>query len=374
MAIKLREVDLSKKKEVKEFAFIPWKIYKNDPTWVPQLKLSLLEILDQKHPFYQTGEVKCWIAEQNGEVAGRIMAVVNNKYNEYHNDNSGFFGFFECVQNDEVAIALINQAETWLKSKGKDKIVGPVNPSTNYECGLLVEGYDDPPQLMMTYNPKYYLHFFEDMKYNKAKDLLAYQFEMAKGMPPKIVRIAERVEKSKKITYRQISTKHWDRDIKILQDIYNDAWEKNWGFVPMTPEEFAHTAKDMKQIVDERLIIIAEVDGEAAGFIVALPDYNQIFKKIPDGKLLPTGIFKLLFGKKGINRMRVITLGTKQKFRRMGIETVLYHRCWENAFNSGIEECEMSWVLEDNLEMNKPIIAMGGVPYKKYRIFEKGLQ
>jgi len=374
MAIKLREVNLSKKKEAKEFAFIPWKIYKNDPTWVPQLKLSLLEMLDQKHPFYQTGEVNCWIAEQNGEVAGRIMAVVNNAYNEYHKDNTGFFGFFECVQKDEVAIALINQAETWLKSKGKEKMVGPVNPSTNYECGLLVEGYDDPPQLMMTYNPKYYLNFFEDMKFNKAKDLLAYQFEMAKGMPPKIVRIAERVEKSKKISYRQISTKYWERDIKILQDIYNDAWEKNWGFVPMTPEEFAHTAKDMKQIVDERLIIIAEVDGEPAGFIVALPDYNQVFKKIPDGKLLPTGIFKLLFGRKGINRMRVITLGTKQKFRKMGIETVLYHRCWENAFNSGIEECEMSWVLEDNLEMNKPIIAMGGVPYKKYRIFEKGLQ
>jgi hypothetical protein len=226
---------------------------------------------------------------------------------------------------------------------------------------------------MMTYNPKYYLEFFEEMKYNKAKDLLAYQFEMARGMPPKIVRIAERVQKSKKISYRQISTKHWERDIKILQDIYNDAWEKNWGFVPMTPEEFAHTAKDMKQIVDERLIIIAEVDGEPAGFIVALPDYNQVFKKISDGKLLPTGIFKLIFGKKGINRMRVITLGTKQKFRKMGIETVLYHRCWENAFNSGIVECEMSWVLEDNLEMNKPIIAMGGVPYKKYRIFEKGL-
>ncbi|TNF02680.1 MAG: N-acetyltransferase [Deltaproteobacteria bacterium] len=374
MAIKLREVDLSKKKEVKEFAFLPWKIYKNDPTWVPPLRLALLEMLDQKnHPFYQTGEVKCWIAELNGEVAGRIMGVDNKAYNEYHNDKTGFFGFFECVQNDEVAIALINQVETWLKSKGKDKVVGPVNPSTNYECGLLVKGYDDPPQLMMTYNPKYYEHYFEDMKYAKAKDLLAYQFEMAKGMPEKIVRIAERVQKSKKITYREISTKHWDRDIKILQDIYNDAWEKNWGFVPMTPDEFAHTAKDMKQIVDSRLIIIAEVDGEAAGFIVALPDYNQVFKKIPDGKLLPTGIFKLLFGKKGIKRMRVITLGTKQKFRKMGIETVLYHRCWENAFNSGIEECEMSWVLEDNLEMNKPIIAMGGVPYKTYRILEKGL-
>ncbi|MBT7609276.1 MAG: hypothetical protein HN576_05940 [Bacteriovoracaceae bacterium] len=373
MAIQLREINLNKSSDVKEFAFLPWQIYKEDSTWVPPLKLALIDLLSPKHPFYETAEVKCWIAEENTNAVGRVMAVVNKKYNEYNNAQLGFFGFFECVEKQEVAKALLQKAESFLKDKGMTAIQGPVNPSTNYECGLLINGYDDSPQIMMTYNPKYYLQFLEDQNYTKNKDLIAYQFEIAKGMPPKIKRIAEMVRKRGKVKFRQIDLKNWNRDIAILQDIYNEAWEANWGFVPMTPEEFAHTAKDMKSIVDPNLLIIAEVDGEAAGFILTLPDYNQVFKKIPNGKLLPTGIFKLLFGKKKITRTRTITLGVKSKFRKYGLETVLYDQCCNNIHAAGYVETEMSWILEDNLLMNKPLLAMGAKPYKTYRIYGKEL-
>lgn len=374
MGIKVREINLNKSSEVKEFAFLPWKIYKGDSTWVPPLKLALIDLLSPKHPFYKTAQVKCWIAEKDGESVGRIMAVVNNKYNEYNNDKKGFFGFFESIQDPEVAKALLNTAESFLKEAGMTSIQGPVNPSTNYECGLLIDGYDDPPQIMMTYNPKYYQQYLEDSNYSKDKDLIAYQFELKKKMPEKIKRIASLVKKKGKVKFRYVDLKNWDRDIALLQEIYNEAWQDNWGFVPMTPEEFAHTAKDMKSIVNPKFLIIAEVDGEAAGFILTIPDYNQVFKRIPNGKLLPTGIFKLLFGKNKIKRSRTITLGVKSKFRRFGLETVLYDECCENLNEAGYLENEMSWILEDNLLMNKPIIAMGGIPYKTYRIYGKSLQ
>ncbi len=373
MAIQILEINLKKSSHVKEFAFLPWKIYKGDDTWVPPLKLALVDLLNPKHPFYKTAQVKCWLAKKNGETVGRIMAVVNHKFNDYNKTKNGFFGFFECIQENDVAKALLNTAEDFLTKKGMTAIQGPVNPSTNYECGLLINGHNDPPQIMMTYNPKYYQQFLEEMNYKKDKDLLAYQFDINKGMPSKIKRIAEMVTKRGKVLFRHINLKDWDRDIAILQEIYNEAWEENWGFVPMTPEEFAHTAKDMKSIIDPSLLIIAEVNGEPAGFILTIPDFNQVFKKIPNGKLLPTGIFKILFGKKKITRTRTITLGVKSKFRRYGLETVLYTQCCQNIKDAGYKENEMSWILEDNLLMNKPILAMGGVPYKTYRIYGKEL-
>jgi hypothetical protein len=375
MSITIRETNLSFKKDLKEFIELPWSIYKNDSNWVPPLKMALKDVLNlNKHPFYQTSKIKTWVAEKNGAVVGRIMAINNEAYNSYQKTKVGHFGFFESIDDQEVANKLLSTAESYLKSEGLTSVQGPMNPGTNYECGLLVNGFEDDPQIMMTYNPRYYQPQIENHGYRKAMDLLAYNINADFTLPDIILRIAERTEKKAKITFRNISKKNWVSEIETLFDIYNSAWEANWGFVPMTKEEFFHTAKDLKSIVDENLVQIAEVDGVPAGFILTLPDLNQVFKEIPSGNLFPTGIFKLISPKKYINRVRVITMGIKKQYRRMGIETLLYkYNQIEILKNPKIKNIEMSWILENNLEMNKPLITMGAKAYKTYRIYEKNL-
>jgi GNAT superfamily N-acetyltransferase len=371
MSIEIREV--TKKRELNKLINLPWKLYKNDPKWVPPLKLAQKEMFSPKHPFYETATIKTFYAIEEKEILGRIVAVVNKAYNDYHNDKCGFWGFFEAIPSQEVAHSLLEKAESWFKEQGMTKSIGPVNPSTNYECGLLIEGFDDPPQLMMTYNPPNYKTMIENAGYSKATDLLAYLLPTDFTMPEKINKIAAHTEKKARVTYRPISKKNWDADVALMLEIYNSAWEKNWGFVPMTEREFIHTAKDLKSVVDENLIIFAEVDKKAAGFIVALPDYNQIFKTIKSGRLFPTGLFKLLTGKKKITRCRVITMGVKEEYRKIGLASLLYKKAHEEIIKIGYNEIEMSWILEDNLNMNRPLIVMGANPYKKYRIFEKKL-
>lgn len=370
-AINIVQIDI--KKDINKFIEVPWSIYKNDPNWVPPLKLAVKELFKAKHPFFEVGEVACFLAYKENQIVGRIAAVINHAHNKFWNDKIGFWGFFEVINDQNVSSALIGKAETWLKENGMTSFRGPVNPSTNYECGLLLKGLQDPPQIMMTYNPEYYGEHFTQLGYEKVKDLLAYQIDLSFQMPEKITRIAERIEKSKKVTYRFINKKNWDKEVQLMLGIYNKAWQKNWGFIPMTEKEFIHTANDLKNVVDENLIMYVLVDGVEAGFIVCLPDFNQVFKKIPNGKLLPTGIFKLLRAKKYINRVRVITLGVVEEYRRMGLETLLYQKMHEQLKINKFEEAEMSWILEDNLNMNKPLLTMGAKPYKTYRIYEKTL-
>ncbi len=356
------------------FINLPWTIYKGDPNWVPPLKMAIKDQLNPKHPFYETGETQCFLAKKDHDVVGRIMAIEPKSYNEFQDSNVGFFGFYECTKDLEVSKALFDAAEKWCKDRGLEQIMGPINLSTNYESGLLVKGFDDPPQVMMTYNPKYYLKHMEERGLQKEIDLLAYEVDYPVTMPEVIIKISERAEKRNGIVFRQLDKKNFDREVQIMLDIYNDAWEKNWGFVPMTKKEWEHTAKDLKAIIDERLVVFAEVEGEPAGFIVGLADLNQVFKEIPNGSLFPTGLFKLLTFKKRVNRMRVPTMGVKKKFRRIGLETMLYRKCQMNAEEAGIyRKCEASWILEDNINMNRPLIKMGFDAYKTYRIYKKEL-
>ncbi len=372
MSIEVVKVDSPSK--LKRFINVPWKIYKKDPMWIPPLRMAVHDLFKPTHPFYETGIMQSWLALEDGEEVGRISAVNCHAYNRYHEEKTGFFGFFEA-KNKEVTDILFNTAESWLKSQGLDTVQGPFSPTTNYECGLLVDGFDDPPQIMMQYNPKEYVTNIESLGYAKAKDLLAYVIPTKFEMPEVIKKIAARTESRSKITYRSISKKTWERDVNQMLDIYNSAWEKNWGFIPMTEAEFRHTAKDLKSVVDEKLIIFADVDGDPAGFIVTLPDFNQVLKKIKNGRLLPFGIFKLLMNMNKVNRCRTITLGVKAKYRNLGLGPLLYQKSHQTLLEQGkYHEIEMSWVLEDNLDMNKPIIRMGGKPYKRYRIFEKSLQ
>lgn len=371
MTIQIEEV--KNKKDINDFIDVPWHLYQNDKSWIPPLRMAVEDLLKPKHPFYANGEVKNWIAKKDGKLIGRISAVYNHAHNKYHEEQRGFFGFFEAANDQELTEKLFSTAENWLKEKGAKSVLGPMNPSTNYECGTLVEGFDDPPQIMMTYNQKYHDGLIKSQGYDKAKDLLAYRLDLKNDLPELILKIADRTSKKNNITFRHVSKKNWDKEVELMLSIYNDAWEKNWGFVPMTDEEFYHTAKDLKSILDEKLIVIVEVNGEPAGFVVTLPDLHQVLKKIPSGKLFPFGVFKLLNRKKYVDRCRVITMGVKKEFRKMGLETLMYKRAHEVCRECGYKEVEMSWILEDNLNMNKPLIRMGANPYKTYRIFEKNL-
>lgn len=375
MTVSIREINLSYKKDLKEFIDLPWSLYKNDPHWVPPLKMAVKDLLNQnKHPFYKTATAKAWLAEMDGQVVGRIMAVNNHSFNEFQKTKIGFFGFYEAINNNEVASLLLKTAEASLKAEGLTSMQGPMNPGTNYECGFLVDKFDDAPQIMMTYNPPYYPTQIEALGFKKAMDLLAYNVDAQFTMPKIIMDIAERTEKKAKVTFRTLNLKKWNEELDTMFDIYNSAWEANWGFVPMTKEEFYHTAKDLKSIVNPELVHFALVDGVVAGFILTLPDLNQVFKEIPHGKLTPVSIYKILTAKKRMTRVRVITMGIKKEFRKIGLETLLYkHNHIAIKKNPLFKNIEMSWILENNLEMNKPLIRMGGEAYKRYRLYEKGI-
>ncbi len=369
----LQIIEVEGKRAITAFIDLPWAIYKNDAHWIPPLKMAVKDLLAPKHPVYETCEVKLFLAYKNGKCCGRIMGVVNHHHNQFHNEKAAQFGFFEAINDQEVANALLKKVEDWSINQGMEIVRGPFNPSSNYECGLLVEGFHDDPQIMMTYNLPYFQTLLEEAAYKKSMDLLAYQFDMSFVMPEKISKISKKVEESANITYRIINMKNWTSEVALMREIYNAAWEKNWGFVPMTEKEFAHTAKDLKTVIDPNLVLFVYVKNEPAGFIVGLPDYNQIFKTIPTGKLFPTGLFKLLTGKKKINRFRVLTMGVKEKFRNLGLASLMYVKAYENARKT-YRECEMSWILESNFNMNRPLQLMGATPYKRYRIFEKVLR
>lgn len=374
MGLEIKEIFLESSTDVNDFINFPWKLYKNNPNWTCSPKGSHKKILSSLHPFYQTSEYALWLAIRNSEVVGRIMAVVNHHHNSFHNERCGFFGFYESIDDLDVSNLLLTTAKNWLKNKKMEEFRGPVNPSTNHETGLLTVGFDEPPQIMMPYNTTYYANQFEEFGLKKAKDLIAYQLDMDFVMPEKILRISNRLEKSNRISYRPLSLKNFNHDIKQMFSIYNDAWEKNWCFVPMTEDEFFYSAKQLKPIVDPNLIQFVEVAGEVVGFAVALPDYNQVFKTIADGNLLPFGFVKFLRNKKKINRIRVMTLGIKKSFSHLGLATLLYNQLYKEARSKGYTEAEISWIPEDNKAVNAPLKLMGAKDYKYYRIFNQKIE
>lgn len=374
MDFEVKEVDVLRNASDRTlFVDVPWKIYKGDSNWVPPLRMSVEDQLKPEHPFYQNAEIRTWVALRQGQAIGRVAAIINHAYNKFHDEKTGFFGYFESVNETSVCHKLLERVQNHFKNKGMTKVLGPVNLSTNYECGLLVKGFNDPPQVMMTYNPPYYRTLLESEGYLKAKDLYAYQIPMGFKMPDIVVRIAERTEAKTKMSWRKLDKSKWDSEVASMFEIYNDAWEKNWGFVPMTEAEFKHTAKDLKMIADSDLILFAMMNGEAVGFIVTLPDLNQVFKKVKSGRLIPA-LFYLLMKKRYIDRIRTITLGVKKAYRKMGLEALMYKKAYDEAHkHKQYKECEMSWILEDNLPMNKPLVTMGAEVYKTYRILEKKL-
>ena len=364
--------------EIDKMRFIkfPWEIYKGDENWVPPLIYDVRKNLDKKrNPFYNHAKTELFLAMNGKTIVGRIAAIINDNHNLKYNDKVGFFGYFECINSKEVSTLLFDAAGKWLLENGMDTMRGPINLSINDEVGLLVKGFGKPPVLLMTYNPEYYIKLIGDYGFTKAKDLYAYLFTeedtkvKVKSME-KLDRISQMVLKRENIKIRKIVLKDLENELIKVMNIYNTAWFDNWGSVKMNEEEFRFVAASLKALVDEDIVYFAESDGEAIGFSLSLPDYNQIFKNI-NGRLFPFGAFKILTGRKKINGIRVMIMGIVPKFQKKGIEAVFINDTIKKGTKKGYNKAEISWVLEDNVPMVQTAVNLGAELYKTYRIYDK---
>ena len=360
------------KKDFNTFLKFPWKVYKNDPYWVPPLFIEKKKILDKKkNPFFKRADMEMFLAEKNGEVVGRIAAIRNDVHNEVHNENIGFFGFFESINDQDVANKLFETAEKWCKDQGLDAIRGPANPSSNDEYALLIEGFDDSPRLMMTYNPKYYMDLIENYGFKKIKDLYAWKIENDKIMKSeKLLRVSEIARKRSGIKIREVDMKNFKKELEIVKYIYNKAWAPNWGFIPMTDEEIDALASDLKPLIEPSIVLFGEIDGKPVGFALVMLDFNQIFKEM-NGHLFPFNFIKLYTKRKQIKWARIITLGIIPEYQKRGLDAVFYYEIAKRAEKLGILLGEASWILEDNEMMNRGAKVMNGTLYKKYRVYQK---
>ncbi len=368
------------KEDWDRFIDLPWSIYRGDSCWVPPLKLQIRDALDvNKNPFFRHAVMRPLLALRDGQAVGRVVGIIDENHNRFHKEQTAFFGFFESINEGKVTELMLGEVSLWAKGRGMTTLRGPVNLSTNHECGLLVQGFSDPPAVMMTYNPPSYPTLLEGWGMQKAKDLFAYSVTRNSRFAERLMAQSERLKDNSSIIVRSLDTKNFDRDIEILHEIYNDAWEENWGFVPMEPEEFKLMAKEMKAIFDPRLLLIAEVRGVPAAFSLALPDINQAVIKVRDGKLFPTGLLKMLWYLKGpgrrktINRCRVVTLGIKKEYRHFALGPLFYTEYLKRGPECGYPVGEASWILEDNRAMNRALEMMCGERTKVYRIYDRAL-
>ena len=359
------------KSELNQFIKFPWQIYKGDNYWVPPLLMEQKTLLNkQKNPFFKDAQAEYFLAFRNGEVVGRIAAIKNDIHLKYHSDSSGQFGFFECINDQQVANALFDKAKSWMKENSLKYMRGPANPSSNDIYGMLVEGFDDSPRLLMPYNPKYYIELCENYGMKKAKDMFAWKLVNEKLMASeKLKRGQELVRKRYNLKISQLDMKNFQKDLEKFKYVYNKAWAPNWGFVPMTEEQIDAMAKDMKPLAEPSLVLFGEIEGKLIGAALVMLDYNFIFKQM-NGRLLPFNFIKLFTQKKKIKWARILTLGIIPEFQKKGLDTLFYWEIVHRAANIGIRLGEASWVLEDNDMMNRGLELMNAEKYKRYRIWE----
>ncbi len=365
-------VAVNGKRALNEFVELPFSIYRDDPLWVPPLRIAVKELLDRKkHPFYVNADAELFLARREGKVVGRIAAIFDRNHNKFHEESAGFFGFYESVDDKEVAKALLKTAREWVFARGAKFLRGPVNPSTNYECGLLVDGFDSSPMVMMTYNRPYYPALLESVGLRKAMDLYAYQVVNAESAAlDRIAKVADRALARSGVKIRPINMKDYTAEVGRVWDVYNAAWSKNWGFVPMTREEFFLMGKEMKMILKPEMVLIGEVGDRMVGFALALPDVNYALKPAR-GRLLPTGLFKILYHQRFIPSVRTIALGVVEEFRTTGVAPAFYAELIRKARALGFQgPCEMSWILENNLPMRRSAELMGAKIAKTYRLYD----
>jgi len=354
-----------------EFIRFPWTVYRDDPNWVPPLIVDLKEKLNRKkNPFFEHAEMDLFLTRRNGRPTGRVAAILDRNHNEFHNEKVVFFGLYESLNDPETACSLLETVAAWGAARGMDTLRGPMNLSMNEECAFLLEGFDSPPAIMMPYNPPYYLDLMEGCGLAKAKDLFAYFASRDHQVSEKVAEIADRVRRETQIVLRPVTKSSIGRDIEKIKNIYNTAWERNWGFVPWTKNEIAYMGEKLKQIADTRLILLAEHEGRAVGFAFGLPNLNEAIKKI-DGRLTPLGLAKFLYYRRKVKGMRAVVFGILKEYRQTGLSYFLYSELEKSVFRAGYEWGEMSWLLEDNDPVNRFNLSVGGRLYKKYRIYEK---
>jgi len=371
--IKISEV--SRRRDRDAFIKFQWRIYANDPVWVPPLIIERKTFLDRKrHPFYRHGDAALFLARQNGEIVGHIMASDDPNYNSLHQSNVGCFGLFECIDDRNVAAALFQAAVNWLRQKGRSEMMGPIDYSTNYVCGLLIDGFQFAPTILTAHNPPYYRELIEGCGFTKAKDWYAWWFADPAKAVTHLRRFAERVRRRWPVTIRSANLKNIREESRRLRQIYNQAWEKNWGFVPFTEAEFEFMTREMKPLLVPEFAWIAEMGNEPIGFTLCLPDINVALRHL-NGRLtrfgFPIGLIKLLFYKRRIRKGRLIALGVIEKYRRAGVAEMLVLRVMEETMIKRGITGELSMTLEDNFMINRFLETIGATKYKTYRIFKR---
>jgi hypothetical protein len=369
--LSVRIVRVDSQRERARFIDLPWRLYRGDPLWVPPLRRDVRLLFDaQRNPFFAHGAVQPFLAERGGRAVGRVAAIVNEAHNAFHGDRIGFFGCFECEDDPEAARALLDAGAAWVAERGRVGLRGPVSFSTNDECGTLVDGFDTPPMVLMPHNPAHHARLLEGAGFAKAKDLIAYRFRTT-GLPERLVRAADALRARSRIAIRSLDLRRFDEEVARVREVYNDAWEKNWGFVPMTRAEMDHMAAQLRPVVDADLLLFAEDEGRPIAFALALPDLNQALRHA-NGRLFPFGALAIWWHARRIREVRVLTLGIRHGYRRFGVDSLLYIELFRAAAAKGYTGGECSWILEDNVAMRRPIERMGGVAYKTYRIYERG--
>src|SRR5919199_2575903 len=371
MPVDVRPVD--GKRDLDAFIKLPWRLYRNEPNWVPPLLMDVRKRLDrERNPFFAHASAEYFLARRDGRVVGRVTAQVDRNLNEFQGNEWGLFGFFECEDDTEAAIALLRAAEGWLRGRGCRQIVGPMDFTTNDECGVLIDGHERPPIILPPWTHRYSPAMLEGPGLRKAMDTLMWELriEGRDKVHPAIWEMADRVLTEHGITVRPMRKRDLENEVSRFLEVYNAAWERNWGFVPLTEEEARHSAKDLKPILDENWAMIAEKDGETVGAALTLPDYNQVLAHL-DGRLLPFGWLKALYWRRKIDRVRVFALGVKPEYQHTGVAARMYQMHFDAAERTPQKHGEMGWILETNDTMNRAMEGMGGKIVRRYRFYER---
>jgi GNAT superfamily N-acetyltransferase len=373
MSVEVRPVH--SRADLMRFIKLPWRLYRNSPRWVPPLISERKHHLDrERNPFFAHAEAEYFLAWREGQPVGRITAHVDHRFNEFQKNDWGLFGFFEAEDDPEIANALLSRAEGWLRERGRDNMVGPMDFSTNHECGLLVEGHERPPQILENWHHPYYAGLIEGYGLRKVMDLYKWELRIGdrESVLPIVFELADKVEPKYGVRVRHMRKRNFESEVRAFMEVYNAAWENNWGFVPLTDAELTAYAKELKPILDENWAWVAEAEGKVVGAALSIPDYNQVLAKL-NGRLLPLGWAKALVARRQIDSVRVLALGVKRAYQHTGVAAKFYAEHFNSAARTPQTWGEMGWILETNTAMNRGMEAMNGRIVKRYRLYQKPL-
>jgi len=357
-------------RDLDQFVKLPFRLYKDDPNWVPPLIGEAKRTLTPgQNPFWDHAEQELYLAVRDDEVVGRVAAIFDRNYNQYRHSRVAYFGFIEMENDRGVARALFSATRAFARSRGAEKVYGPANPSLNDEVALLIGPFDSPPMIKMPYNPPYYEQLIEESGFTKVKDFVAYAIQTDAPIPEKLQRVMARLKEKPGLVVRPADPSQIDRELAFIKEVYNDAWSDNWDHVPMTDEEIADLARQLKALIRPETCPFVFYKGEIAGVCVTLPDYNQVLKKM-NGRLFPFGWLTFLTQRGKINQARLWALGVKRKFHNLGFDSLLYYESFMGARRLGYRWGEVSMILEDNVSIIRPILLWGGKLYKSFRVYQ----